>query len=546
MLFIHCILVLVYVVLYASYNIMKIKISIAFAGLLCFAFSSFALPKQKVNSDGEIIYHIFERSFFDSNGDSHGDLNGIRLKLDYLQELGVTSILCTPLYESIYYHNYFAIDFKRIDPRYGTLQDYLALIKELHKRGMKFYMDMETQYVTEDSKWWKEAFGNPKSPYSDYILWDDKENKKPSTIVYNLTGLKGYDGVTHKITTANLNSQKSKEYNYQLFSYWIDPNKDGRFDDGVDGFRLDHMMDNLDNKGTLPHLFDTFWNPLLAKLRAINPDIKIVAEQANWFGLGLDYLEKGGVDRVFGLRLAFAIRLFRKDLLIANADSTLAMLPPGKEQVVFVENHDVPRFASEVKGNLAKLKVGCALNLLMGGIPAIYYGQELGMTGTSAKFGATDANEIPERQAFEWYASGQGKGMAYWYKLTGPYKDEFNDDKPNDGISLEEERKDPNSLFNYYKAMISLRKSNEAISKGTYKTLINNNDQVFSFIRQDQDKAVIVVVNLSDKEQAAAIDAVFVEGKKTATFIGKDTAKVNDGKLVVSLPAFGISAWTVE
>jgi glycosidase len=525
---------------------MKIKIFVAFAGLLCLALSSFASPGKQKGDDDEIIYHIFERSFFDSNGDNHGDLNGIRQKLDYLQELGVTSILCTPLYESIYYHNYFAIDFKKIDPRYGTLQDYLALIKELHKRGMKFYMDMETQYVTEDSEWWKEAFGNPKSPYSDYILWDDKENKKPSTIVYNLTELKGYDGVTHKITTANLNSQKSKEYNYQLFSYWMDPNKDGRFDDGVDGFRLDHMMDNLDNKGTLPHLFDTFWNPLLTKLRAINPQIKIVAEQANWFGLGLDYLQKGGVDRVFGLRLAFAIRLFRKDLLMANADSTLAMLPPGKEQVVFVENHDVPRFASEVKGNLAKLKVGCALNLLMGGVPAIYYGQELGMTGSSAKFGATDANEIPERQAFEWYASGQGKGMAYWYKQTGPYKDQFNDDKPNDGISLEEERKDPNSLFNYYKAMISLRKSNRAITKGSYKTLINNNDQVFSFIRQFGDKAVIVVVNISDKEQAASVDAPYAEGKKTGEFIGKDIAKVIDGKMPVTLPAYGISAWTVE
>jgi glycosidase len=260
----------------------------------------------------------------------------------------------------------------------------------------------------------------------------------------------------------------------------------------------------------------------------------------------LEYLEKGGVDRVFGLRLAFAIRLFRKDLLMANADSTLAMLPPGKEQIVFVENHDVPRFASEVKGNLAKLKVGCALNLLIGGVPAIYYGQELGMTGTSAKFGATDANEIPERQAFEWYASGKGMGMAYWYKLTGPYKDEFNDNKPNDGISLEEERKDPNSLFNYYKAMIRLRKSNIAITRGAYKTLINNNDQMFSFIRQHQDKAVIVVVNLSDKDQAATVDAPYAQGKKICQFIGKDATTVNEGKMPVNLLAYGIAAWTVE
>lgn len=497
----------------------------------------------KKDTDDEIIYHIFQRSFFDSNGDSHGDLNGICQKLDYLQELGVTAILLTPLYQSIYYHNYFAIDFQTIDAKYGTLNDYLSLIKELHKRGMKFYMDMETQYVTEDSKWWKESFDNPKSAYSDYIIYDDKENKKPSTIVYNLTELKGYDGVTHKITTANLNSEKSKRYNYELFSYWMDPNKDGKFDDGVDGFRLDHMMDNLDNKGILPHLFDTFWNPLLTKLRAINPNIKVVAEQANWFSLGNEYLEHGGVDRVFGLRLCFAIRSFDKKLLLANADSTLAMIPPGKQQVVFIENHDVPRFSTAVKHDIRKLKIGCALNLLMGGIPAIYYGQELGMTSTTANLGPTDANEIPDRQAFEWYASGQGKGMAYWYKLTGPYKDTFNDDKPNDGISLEEERAAPNSLWNFYKQMISLHRSNTAITKGSYKTIANNNDQVFSFLRQDGDKAVLITVNLSDKVQEVIIDKN-VTGLKP--FIGQEKGTINSGKINLSLPAFGIVGWVLE
>jgi alpha-amylase len=531
---------------------MKIMKLAAITGMFCFAFTAVAATSrlkksEPKNSTGdEIIYHIFQRSFFDSNGDGHGDLNGIRQKLNYLQELGVTSVLCTPLYESIYYHNYFAIDFQKIDPEYGTLQDYLMLIKELHKRGMKFYMDMETQYVTEDSKWWKEAYGNPKSAYSDYILWDDHENKKPSTIVGGLTELKGYDGLTHKITTANLNSEKSKAYNDKLFSYWLDPNHDGKFDDGVDGFRIDHMMDNLDNKGTLPHLFDTFWNPLFAKLRTINPKIKIIAEQANWFSLGLDYLDKGGVDEVFGIRLAYAIRLFRKDLFIANADSTLTMNPPGKQQIVFIENHDMSRYGSAVGSDIRKLKIGCALNLLMGGTPAIYYGQELGMTGASQNFGPTDANEIPERQAFDWYAGAQGKGMAYWYKQKGGHKDKFNDDKPNDGISLEEERKDPNSLFNYYKAMIRLRRSNSAITKGTYKTVDNDNNQVFSFIRRDGEKAVIVVVNLSNKDQVAKVDVPGLTGKKVGVFIGTDTPAVNEGKMGVSLAAYGIGAWVVE
>ena len=103
-----------------------------------------------------------------------------------MQQLGVTAILLTPLYESVFYHNYFASDFKKIDPRYGTMQDYLLLIKDMHRRGMKLYMDMETQYVTEDHIWWKDGVNNPKSKYADYIIYDDAAHTKPTSIVYGL------------------------------------------------------------------------------------------------------------------------------------------------------------------------------------------------------------------------------------------------------------------------------------------------------------------------------------------------------------------------
>ncbi|MDB5088146.1 MAG: Alpha-amylase precursor [Mucilaginibacter sp.] len=521
---------------------MKTKAVIITLLLCILTFSnSIAFKHRETTNREEIIYHIFQRSFYDSNGDLHGDLNGIHQKLDYLQKLGVTAILLTPLYESVFYHNYFSSDFKKIDPGYGTLNDYLSLVKDLHHRGMKFYMDMETQYVTNDHIWWKDGLNNLNSPYSDFIIYDDKAHTKPTTIVYNLEGLKGYDDVYRKITTVNLNSPKVLEYNYQLFKYWMDPNGDGNFDDGVDGFRLDHMMDDLDGKHIMPHLFDTFWNPLLSRLRQVNPKINIVAEQAQWLSLGLDYLQRGGVDRVFAFRLAYAIRSFNKKMLTENADSTFTATPADKQQIVFIENHDTPRFSYGVKGDVDKLKIGAALNLLIGGVPSIYYGQELGMTGTSAAFGATDANEIPDREAFEWYKTDQGKGMAYWYKQTGPHKDTFNNDKPNDGVSLEEEQNDPNSLWNFYRQMIALRKANPVISKGAYKTLQNDNDQVFSFIRYDGNKQVIVAVNLSGKPVSANITRQDDSGLKMLS--GTAKAVIKDSSISVNLPAYGVAVW---
>src|SRR3546814_10390829 len=103
------------------------------------------------------------------------------MKLDYLQELGVTSILLTPLYESFYYHNYYSSDFSSIDPTYGTEEEFIELVREIHRRDMKIYMDMETQYVTEDHLWYKDSYGNPSSPYSEYILYDDEERSEEHT-----------------------------------------------------------------------------------------------------------------------------------------------------------------------------------------------------------------------------------------------------------------------------------------------------------------------------------------------------------------------------
>lgn len=496
---------------------------------------------QKAAIPQEVIYHVVQRSFYDSNGDQNGDLKGLREKLDYLQELGVTSILMLPLYESPYYHNYFADDFEKIDPKLGTMQDYLDLVKEIHRRGMKIYMDMETQYVTEDHLWYKDSYGNLSSPYSDYIAYDDNAHTKPSTIVYDLNGLKGYNGVFKKITTVNMNSDKVKEYNIKLFSYWVDPNGDGNFSDGVDGFRLDHMMDDLDNKGRWTHLFQNFWNPLIKKIKTINPKVIFIAEQANWGSLGLEYLTQTEVDRVFAFRIAFEIRNLNKQKLETMCDSTFRFTPADKNQIVFIENHDMPRFATVVQQNEGKLRVGSLLNLLLGGVPSIYYGQELGMRGEGKfmKWGMTDANEIPEREAFEWYASDTGKGMALWYKNSGPWWDSTNL-KPHDGISLEEEKSDTGSLWYFYKNLIHLRGSEETLIHGHYQTVSNNNDSVFSFLRKLPGQSALIAVNFSSKTVTTLLDLnSFSFDKKIISLLGNGKAELSGKKISVSLPPYG-------
>ena len=327
-------------------------------------------------SNAEIIYHIFQRSFFDSDNDKHGDLNGLRQKLDYLQDLGITSILLTPLYRSAYYHNYFADDFESIDPVYGTAESYFALVREIHNRGMKIYMDMEIQYITEDHVWYKDAYENPSSPFSEYLLYKDEDNKIPETIIFDINGVHGYDAVYRNITTVNLHNKKVQDYMYRLFSYWADP---GNATEGVDGFRLDHMMDTLDNKKRLSNLFEAFWKPLINKLKQVHPQLIFIAEQTDWNSFGEDYIQKSGADRVFAFPLREAILGFEKEKMAQIAETTFNIIPGPSQNIVFIENHDTQRFATHVLNDPVKLRTGAVLNLLLAGTPAIYYGQELGM-----------------------------------------------------------------------------------------------------------------------------------------------------------------------
>ncbi|MFT3705921.1 MAG: alpha-amylase family glycosyl hydrolase [Agriterribacter sp.] len=502
-------------------------------------------PKQ-----AEIIYHVFQRSFYDSNGDKHGDLNGLRFQLDYLQQLGITSILLTPLYQSVYYHNYFTHDFESIDPAYGTKEDYYNLVNDIHQRGMKIYIDMEIQYITEDHEWYRSSFAKPSSSYSNYILYTDKENKIPSTIIFDTNGLEGYNGVYKRITTVNLLNKGVQDYMRTLFLQWIDPLGDGSFIYGADGFRLDHMMDMLDNKPQLSNLFSAFWKPLITDLKKVNPALLFIAEQTDWGSYGDDYIARVGADRVFAFPLREAILSFNKEKIINIAEKTFKLTVNPDQQIVFIENHDTHRFATLVENNISKMKIGATLNLLIGGTPAIYYGQEIGMQGSGGfgKYGNSDGNDIPRREAFKWNKKVQQKGMALWYENSGPWWNDTNlhDD---DGISVEEQKDKLDSLWNFYEELITLKKENPALANGEYRTVKNNSPNILTFVRTKDDNMVLVLVNLSQHNEKVFIKPdEFTKKRKLfyrILFGNMYVKNTSNGTYIDVLP-YAVGAWKLE
>jgi glycosidase len=467
--------------------------------------------------EAEIIYYVLPRSFYDTNGDLTGDLKGLTQKLDYLQELGVTSLLMLPLYESEFYHNYFATDYRKIDPEYGSMEDLVTLFREAHKRDMKVYLDMETQYVTEGSEWYTSK--------SDYQIkgtpWGN---------------LRGYDGIQRGMNMANVNNPDVRRYFFNLYAYFLDPNGDGNFEDGADGFRIDHIMDDLDNTGKLTNLYADYWKPLFNHLKTINPDIRIVGEQANWFSFGDEIFSKADIDGVFAFPLCISIAQMTKDLIQRMADTTDLLTPGNKEQLIFIENHDLDRFASRVGGSLPKEKVGAAFNLLLKGVPLIYYGQELGMKGIKYE-GKDDGNDIPRREAFEWYKSTEGPGMSHWYKDSGPWWDNRNS-QSGDGISLEEQKAAPGSLWNFYRSLISLRKSEPALTGGEQRFVANDNPGVITFLRYLGGDVLLVAVNLTDKPQTVnLLEKIQLTGK--VIFTEPAGAGIRQNRL--TLKPYGVS-----
>jgi glycosidase len=420
--------------------------------------------------EGEVVYHVFQRSFRDSNGDGHGDLEGVRRSLPYLEQLGVTAVLMTPLYPSRTYHNYFATDFEGIDPRYGTREDLQRLIADAHARGIKIFLDMEFQYLAEGHPWWTAAMADRKSPFNDWMLWDDRAAGIAEEGPFGLREIANFNRDTHGVTTVAMKHPDVRAYFDRYLMGWVDPNGDGKFDDGVDGFRLDHMMDDLDDKGLLTDLFRDFWNPAFAKLRAKNPDLAFLAEQSDW-KYGEDYLARADVSAVFAFPIHDAIRKFDAAGLAEAITRTGEVTPAGKTHMIFAENHDVSRIASDPGISPERLRTAAALMFLLRGTPIIYYGQELGMRGATDAGYITDEHHIPVREAFKWAATDAAPGQALWYKRPGERYWDQRYARDHDGVSVEEQDGKPASLLNHYRRLSALRAGHPALVKGTQRVL---------------------------------------------------------------------------
>lgn len=465
----------------------------------------------------DVVYQIFPRSFRDSNGDGHGDFKGIVQGLDAIQKLGCTAILLNPIYKSRVYHNYFADDWFDVDPRFGTLDDFKDLLGQAHKRGIKVILDMEPQYVADGHKWFKAAIADPKSPEAGY-LWTPKGDNPFGRSPW-------YDHAKVNLASVNLDSPDVQAAIKQNFHFWAGL--------GVDGFRIDHMMDDLDYKGRNKDLYAKLWEPLEKEIKRDFPGTFFVGEQADWGSSRYVYeiLYKTDTDAVFGFRLQTALLTFKKGPLEKGIQESRFSTPKGKLQLNFLENHDMARFASE-ESDGAKQRLAAGLLMSLKGAPTLYYGQEIGMRGRQGHWG-TDGNDIPIRLGYRWGKELHAPGTPLWYEGTGPWSSTLYS-SDHDGRSLEEQDADPNSLLNWYRLLIRVRRSSDALSIGSEEVIDLPNDQVLGVLRATDHQSVTILANLSGKKQ------VVKDG------VGLPAVDLITGERVNTRASVSLKAWQIR
>lgn len=439
------------------------------------------------------------RSFADANQDGTGDLLGIVHKLDYLVYLGVEAIWLSPIFPSPSYHKYDVSDYYNIDPEFGTMADFEALIKEASRRNIKVILDLVISHTSRDNEWFITAVNNPESEFRDYYIWKskevienlglDKREISPDTAITNPwhevygSNQKYYGIFSDGMPDLNLENQSVRIAILEIARFWMRK--------GVYGFRLDAARHLYPAWYPVEKNVD-FWVALREELEAEFGEVYLVGEVWTQPEKVAPYFR--GLKANFNFELCYDIRdaLVRekdeKGLIekLLNAYAIYEVTAPDFIDAVFLGNHDQERIASVLKNQQTKLKAAVNLLMTLPGQTFLYYGEELGTEGKKP-----DENL---REPFIWDFKEKD-----YYRVKDA-KAIYSHEKRL--IPLAEQARQPDSIFNHYKKMFSFRRENPALVQVSPINLSEgpiDDHEIISFVRTHPEQNLLVVQNVSNK-----------------------------------------------
>ena len=456
-----------------------------------------AKEKAPVDDAYRNYYEIYVGSFFDTDNDGIGDLNGVTAKLDYIKDMGFNGIWLMPVTKGTSYHKYDVEDYYDVDPQFGTLDDMRKLVSEAHARGIDIIIDLVVNHSSSSHPWFRAACeylvsrGQPGGDYGDYYNFSQTQRqgyqRVPGSAWYYECQFTG------TMPDLNLDSPAVRAEVESIMRFWLS-------DMGIDGFRLDAVTSFYTNSTQKSIEFLSFLN---TAAKAIKPDCYIVGEA--WLGNNAAVREyyASGIDSFFCFPLATGtgrVADVLKDIR-STPGKTFGELMTELDQVYdtgilapFLSNHDTARIASFTgRSQTDKIKMSQGLLSLMSGSLFVYYGEEIGMISTS------DGADTYKRIAMKWSDKSVYEGWCYTTPQGVPVT---KDNYYYPGVETQEA--DASSILNYYKASLGLRNANPEIARGNLKIL----DQYYSqsgyvciMQRTWEGKTVTIAVNL-DREWA--------------------------------------------
>ncbi len=520
-----------------------------------------------------VVYQIYPRSFCDSNGDGIGDLNGITGKLDYLKELGIDVIWLSPVYKSPNDDNGYDIsDYQAIMDEFGTMEDFDRMLATAHEKGIKIMMDLVVNHTSDEHKWFIESRKSTDNPYRDYYIWRPakEDGSLPNNWGSCFSGPAWEYDKTTDMYFLHLFSKKQPDLNwdnpavrqdvFDMMNWWLKK--------GVDGFRMD-VISLISKEPGLPDKepgingYATFnvsangphVHEYLQEMRqkALNNADTITVGECS--GVTLEEAKKYARSDEKELNMVFQFEHMDVDsdekagkwttrkMDLRNLKKILTRWQKGLQDIawnsLYWENHDQPRSVSrfgndsdEYREISAKMLATCIH--MMQGTPYVYQGEELGMT--NCPFNTLDNfRDLESINAFH-ELTEQGKMTEEDMMAAIGYKGRDNartpmqwDDSAYAGfstanpwimvnpnytkINAKDQINREDSVFKYYQKLIKLRHESELIVYGTYDLILDDDKDIYAYIRTLGDEKLIVYCNFSDNTREVELPEEFTNGK---------------------------------
>ena len=522
-----------------------------------------------------VFYELYIRAFADGNGDGHGDFQGLTARLDYLQELGVDCIWLLPMYPSpLLDDGYDIAGYTDIHPDYGTLDDWKAFIDAAHQRGLRVVVDLIPNHTSDQHPWFQAARSSPDSPYRDYYVWSDDDQKyADARIIFIDTETSNWtwDDVAgqyywHRFFSGqpdlNFDNPAVQGAMLDVLKFWLDT--------GIDGFRADAVPYLFEREGTsCENLPET--HAYLKRMRRFMdesyPGRILLAEANQWpegllpyFGQGdefhmafhfplmprlfmaLKQEQRAPIVEIMGYTPAIPDACQWCFFLRCHDELTLEMVTEKERQYMWEQYAPEPRMrlnlgirrrlAPLLDNDRRKLELLNAILFSMPGSPILYYGDEIGM-GDDIWLDDRDGVRTP----MQWSDAPHGG----FTSAGEPYSPVVDDAVYGyRQVNVAAQQAEPGSLLNWTRRLIRLRKAHPVFGRGDFRFLLPENEHILAYSRSHEDETILVLCNLSACSQGVALDLGDHAGATPSDLLsGERLAPILATPYELTLPPFG-------